>query len=151
MKVYLDVCCLNRLFDNQEQARIALEAAAVIKVLDLIDSLVLSDCSSEMAKVEIERMPDADRRRGVLALLPPDERIMPLSQPLLDSADEFVALGFQLADAVHLAAAKRLAADVLLTVDDKFLRRAKRYAGRLGCRVLNPMTFVEELGDAIDG
>lgn len=57
MRVYLDVCCLNRLFDNAEQPRVALEAAAVASVLQFIDSGRLTDCSSEMAQVEIERMP----------------------------------------------------------------------------------------------
>jgi predicted nucleic acid-binding protein len=38
MKVYLDVCCLNRPFDNTTALRIAIEAAAVLNLLELIDS-----------------------------------------------------------------------------------------------------------------
>lgn len=33
MKIYSDVCCLNRPFDNQLQDRIHLEAEAVITIL----------------------------------------------------------------------------------------------------------------------
>jgi predicted nucleic acid-binding protein len=150
MKVYLDVCCLNRSFDDDSQPRVAVEAAAVLSLLELIDSGRLTDYSSEMARVEIERMPDGDRRRKVASLLPPDRRIMPLSDDLLDASREFVTLGFDLADSVHLAAAQKLGIDAFLTVDDKLLRRAARYASRLAMRVLNPLTFLQELGDAND-
>jgi len=33
-KVYFDVCCLNRPFDDQNQARIRLEAEAVLMMLN---------------------------------------------------------------------------------------------------------------------
>ena len=36
MKIYLDVCCLNRPFDNQAQDRIRLETEAVVLILDRI-------------------------------------------------------------------------------------------------------------------
>jgi hypothetical protein len=91
MKVYLDVCCLNRPFDDPAQPRVALEAAAVTKVLDLVESGILTDYSSEMAEVEIERMSDAERRRNVTEFLPPRERIIPLTDPLLDAAEELMA------------------------------------------------------------
>ena len=32
-KIYLDVCCLNRPFDDQTQARIRLEAEAILMIL----------------------------------------------------------------------------------------------------------------------
>ncbi len=33
MKLYLDVCCLNRPFDDQPQDRVHLEAEAVLTIL----------------------------------------------------------------------------------------------------------------------
>ena len=36
MKVYLDVSCLNRPFDDQSQARIALESQAVVLILEKV-------------------------------------------------------------------------------------------------------------------
>ena len=37
MKIYLDVSCLNRPFDDQTQARIRLEAEAVLLILEQFD------------------------------------------------------------------------------------------------------------------
>jgi len=36
-KIYLDVCCLNRPFDDQSQDRIKLEAEAIIMILFRIE------------------------------------------------------------------------------------------------------------------
>lgn len=145
MRVYLDVCCLNRLFDDDSQPRVAIEKAAVEQVLELLDQGVLTDYSSEMAVIEIERMRDHDRRRSVLALLPPASRIADLTDVLLDAADLIRLMGFALADSTHLAAAAQWNVRIFLTVDDKLMRRAVRNAGRLGFRVLNPVSFVEEM------
>jgi hypothetical protein len=145
MRIYLDVCCLNRPFDDASQPRVAVEAAAVAQIMDLIDSGRMTDYSSEMVEIEIERMPDPDRRRKVSALLPPGERIILLDAPLLDAGDALVARGFALADAVHLAAARRSGVDVFLTVDDKLLKRATRHQKTLALRVTDPVQFLEEL------
>lgn len=34
MRIYLDVCCFNRPFDNQEQDRIYLEGEAILRILE---------------------------------------------------------------------------------------------------------------------
>jgi len=58
-----------------------------------------------------------------------------------------MALGFHLADAVHLSAARQLGIDVFVTTDDKLRKLAKRHGGRLGVRVVDPVTFVQEMQD----
>jgi predicted nucleic acid-binding protein len=145
MNVYFDVCCLNRLFDDLRQLRVATEAAAMQELLAHIDAGDLVDYSSEMARIEIGLMPDADRRGKVSAFLPGNDRIIPLNAVLLDRAEELQRLGFALADAVHLAAASSLSVDVFVTVDDRLLRRARRNAGQFGFRALNPAELLEEL------
>ena len=37
MKVYLDVCCLNRPYDDQTQDRVHLECEAVLLILSRLD------------------------------------------------------------------------------------------------------------------
>ena len=62
MKIYLNVSCLNRPFDDQEQPRIRLEAAAVGMILERVDEGRWLHVSSEMAQIEIEANPDPKRR-----------------------------------------------------------------------------------------
>ena len=49
------------------------------------------------------------------------------------------------ADAVHVAAAEAMTADVLLSCDDQMCRAARRNQSRLKVRVINPLTWIQEL------
>lgn len=55
------------------------------------------------------------------------------------------ALGFKAADALHIACAESGEADVLLTTDDRMLRRAESCFGSLRVRVENPHTWLQEV------
>src|ERR1039457_5994001 len=48
MKLYLDVCCLNRPFDDQSQNRVRLEAEAILSILEMAQSDKLEIISSDV-------------------------------------------------------------------------------------------------------
>jgi hypothetical protein len=62
MKIYLDVCCLNRLTDGQSQSRIREEARAVERLLRQMQAGDIQWISSEALVDGIDRNPDAQRR-----------------------------------------------------------------------------------------
>jgi len=68
MKIYLDVCCLNRPFDDQNQDRIHLEAEAILAVLNYSRMSGWSVISSDAIDFEIGRIPDHDKRLKVQIL-----------------------------------------------------------------------------------
>lgn len=70
MKIYLDVSCLNRPFDNQRQPRIRNESEAIVTILGRIDAGAWESVSSRMAEIETLAIPDEARRRRVQLLLP---------------------------------------------------------------------------------
>jgi hypothetical protein len=70
VRIYLDVSCLNRPFDDQNQTRIRLEAEAVTLILENCGREEWEQISSEMADIEIDAMTDSDRRARVWLLLP---------------------------------------------------------------------------------
>lgn len=117
MKIYFDVSCLNRPFDDQRQDRIRIESDAITLIFDEVDTGRWEQVTSRMAVIEAQAIPNETKRRRVLALLP--EGRMKLDSRSFDRARELVALGFRAADAVHTAAAEKLSADVLLTCDDQ--------------------------------
>lgn len=55
--VYLDVCCLNRPFNDQTQDRIRLESAAVLTVLKRVGYGQLLLIGSTAIQAEIEQEP----------------------------------------------------------------------------------------------
>lgn len=142
--VYLDVSCLNRPFDDQRQGRIRAEAIAVAEVFRQVDAGLLRHVASEITQIEIAAIPDSERRRRVRALLPARSAMIPLSRAIFDRAVEIGGLGIKAADAVHIAAAEALSADVLLTCDDRLLRAARRGSARLNVSIENPAQWVLE-------
>ena len=150
MRVYLDVSCLNRPFDEQRQVRIRLEAEAVLAVFQQMESGFWSHVSSEMAEIAIRAMSDDGRRARVALLLPEKSAIVRLAPAIWQRARALVRLGFKAADAVHLAAAELGQAGVFLTCDDRLLRRARRHHRKLQVQVANPLDVMKEIGDVED-
>ena len=145
MRIYLDVSCLDRPFDDLRQVRNRLEAEAVAIVFQRFADGSCLHVSSDMVLIEVAAMPDLDRQRQVRAILPDSDDIIALSSGILRRAGELTALGFQPADATHVAAAEAQKADVLLTCDDKLVRRVRRVGGLLAVVVDNPLAWIRRL------
>ena len=150
MKLYLDVSCLNRPFDDQNQARIRLESEAVVFILERVDTGVWSLVSSEVAMLEINAIRDDERRTRVLMLLPEKDRILDLTPAMFVRAGALRKLGFKPADALHVAAAESAEADVMLSCDNHLCRLGKRHWRELRVAVANPLDWLKEQGDARD-
>ena len=150
MRVYLDVSCLNRPFDDQEQMRIRVESEAIVLILERCDRGEWRQLSSEMALIEIGAATDVVRRNRVLRLLPGKRDIMSLDDAIWRRGAELETLGFRAAGAVHVAAAEAIGVDVFLSCDDQLCRVAKRLNNVLAVRVSNPVAWLQEVEDADD-
>lgn len=146
MKIYLDVSCLNRPFDDQSQARIRLEAEAVTIILTECEAGLWKQVASEIARIEIDANPDEVKRGRVSLLLPKPDAIINLTERHFDRAAALQKLGFKPADALHVAAAESLAADVVLTCDDRLCRTGRRVRAHLRVPVANPVEWLTEIG-----
>ena len=93
-------------------------------------------------------MPNEERRERVLALLPDKNKILALTQDVIDRAAVLQGLGIKPADALHVAAAEKLKADVLLSCDDRLCRLARRRRRQLNVEIANPLEWLKEIGDA---
>jgi len=60
MLVYLDVCCLNRPFDDYSQERIRLESEAVLLILERCQGEVWQLLGSDAVDYEVSRIPDRE-------------------------------------------------------------------------------------------
>ena len=61
-------------------------------------------------------------------------------------AKGLVALGYGSFDALHIAAAESANADVMLSTDDRLIRRAARGSGKPRIAVRNPVSWIKEQG-----
>jgi predicted nucleic acid-binding protein len=92
---------------------------------------------------EIARTPDESRRKKLELLVSPADVIIALTSEIILRAKAFESSGLKAFDAMHLACAETQA-DVLLTVDDSFLKKAALLP-ILRISVKNPLTWLEEV------
>ena len=97
-----------------------------------------------MVSEEIAANPDPVRRARVQRLAGLCFEWRNASAADLHRAEELEELGFRGLDALHLACAESLSADVFLTTDDALLRRAVRHAAVLRVAVANPVAWLLE-------
>jgi predicted nucleic acid-binding protein len=148
MTVYLDVCCLNRPFDDQAQNRVRLEAEAVLSILEMADAEKLELIGSDIIDDELFQMPDSQRREKVELLLGSSSKHIPLTTAIEKRAMELQTWNISPLDALHLASAEAAQADYFLTTDDRLLRRAGLHADELKVKVENPAKWlIQEASD----
>ncbi len=148
MRIYLDVSCLNRPFDDHRQLRVRLESEAVISILERIEIGDWAQIASQISEIEVGAIQDVIRRRRVLRLLPHRSARIRLTKPLFGRAEELTNDGIKPADALHVAAAETSGADVFLTCDDRLLRRARQIKDRLRVVVENPVDWLKGMDHA---
>jgi predicted nucleic acid-binding protein len=143
VKVYLDVCCLCRPFDDQKMNRIHLEAEAIKEILVRCTkdwTLVDSDAVS----FEISRIPDRTRMKKAEKLTNLAKEHVKITKTVSKRYHEFVEMGIDSADALHLACAESAGA-VLLTTDDAIIKVIKRHDSEITTEVKNPVEWLMEV------
>jgi len=143
IRIYLDVCCLNRPFDDQSQDRIHLESEAILSVLNYSQNLNWNVIGSEAIDFEISRIPDSEKRFKVSIIASMHQTYIVVEKSVENRALELAESGFKTFDALHIACAEKGGADVLLTTDDGLLNRAAQCSS-LNLEVKNPLEWVAE-------
>ncbi len=144
-RIYLDVCCLNRPFDDQRQDRIRLEAEAVLLILGRCEAGTWQWLSSAVVEEEVNNTPSRERRSRVRNMLSGAHGTIALTDAAIARAQELKAMGFRTYDALHLACAEQATVDIFLTTDDRVLRIATHHTAQLKVRVANPLDWLLEV------
>ncbi len=144
MRVYLDICCLKRPFDDQSQPRIHLETEAVLALLN-VSGKDVEFLHTGAHDLENEQNPLLSRATRVRQWLK--------SIVLTDLADdvlkarttELMTLGFKSFDAFHLASAEAGRVEAFATCADRLQATANRHAAKIRVRVVNPVDLAREV------
>lgn len=145
MKIYLDVCCLNRPFDNQAQDRIHLESEAILSVLNYSQNLNWDIVGSEAIDIEIDKMPENEKKFKVNILASMYQSYIVVDRSIEMRALELLELGFKQFDALHIACAEKGSVNVMLTTDDHLISKAVKHSNILRIKIRNPLEWVAEV------
>ena len=139
----MDVCCLNRPFDDQSQDRIRIESEAILAILNrcLHDWELVG---SEATDYEISKIPDDERRTGVKVLAAISGYRVTVNESILKRASELENIGLKALDALHLACAEK-SSEVMLTTDDEIVKKVMVDDSLIKVRVENPVRWLMEI------
>ena len=144
MRVYLDICAIQRPFDDQTQLRVRAEAEAVLHILTLCASGMLGLVTSAAHELENGKCPFPDRREHVDDVLALSETYVATVLEVLHRASEYEASGIKKLDALHLASAVEAETDFFCTTDDPLLKRG-RGANTSATTVVSPLELIVHL------
>ena len=145
MRIYLDVCCLNRPFDDQSRERIRLETEAVLSILNLCQIGEWELVKSEATELEISKIPDEEKRLKVNVLSSIAHSKIMINDEIIERATKISLLKFDAFDALHIACAEQSDADVMLTTDDSLIQKSLQNKNSLKIKVENPVKWLMEV------
>ncbi len=145
MKIYLDVCCLNRPFDDQSQDRIRMESEAVLIIIGHLEARDWEWIGSEIIDFEIDQTPDNERRRRAHLIADRSHKKVVLTEEIKLRASYLHKIGFPAIDALHIACAESEKTDIFLTTDDRLLNLVTTVKSDLQVRLKNPLVWIKEV------
>ena len=145
MKIYLDVCCLNRPFDDHTQDKIRLESEAIITILSHISEKKWEMIGSDIIDFEISQIPDPDRMKKVLQLVNLKAEKVTLTDNVVNRSKKIQEYTIKLLDALHLACAEEGKAEVFLTTDQNLIKKSTKNHEKIKVKVKNPLNWIMDL------
>lgn len=140
MLLYLDLCALNRPFDNQKQTRIHIETEAKLVIQEKILMNEYQLVWSYMLDFENLANPFKERRNAIKLWKSKAAVDIAETNEILEIAKHHVLQGIRTKDALHLGCAQVAGCNFFITTDDIIIKKSSSYSN---IRVVNPVTFIE--------
>ena len=143
MRIYLDMCCYNRPYDDQSQIKIAMETQAKLYIQTLIKDKKLDLIVSYMLRYECGKNPFEMRRNTIFGFMTEnaygyvgDER----KEIIEVKAAEIMKTGIKFKDACHVASAIYAGCEYFISTD---IRLLKYHTNEI--KMVTPIEFVMEM------
>lgn len=139
MRIYLDNCCFNRPYDDQESLIIRLETEAKIMIQDKIRASELELVWSYILEFENESNPDEEVRERISKWKEIATVIQIETSIILEKSKYFLDLGLDVQDSLHVACAIVSNSDYCITTDKGILKRKSKISE---IKIVNPTEFI---------
>jgi hypothetical protein len=141
LRLYLDMCCYNRLFDDMSQPKVLLEARAV----DIIETGIIEGSYelvwSFILDYENSMGPYPDKTLAIAAWKDVAALFVDDNDEIWEMSTNIMRYGVKRNDSLHIACAIASKCDCFLTTDKRVLN--KRIPG---VAIVNPLDFSRGLG-----
>lgn len=147
MKIYLDMCCFNRPYDDQSQLKISLETQSKLYIQTLIKDKKLQLVTSYMLRYECSNNPFEMRRNAIFDFINKntyayigDERKLLIET----KAAEIMKTGIKFKDACHVASALYAKCKYFISTDIRLLKYKTEEI-----KMVTPIEFVIKMEEKI--
>lgn len=140
MRVYLDMCCYNRPYDDQSQIKVSLETQAKLHIQDLIQKKHLELVTSYMLRYECGQNPYEMRRRAIMQFVDTHATAyvgLERKEEIVSMATEIMSTGVKFKDACHVASAVYANCEYFISTDKRLLKYKTDQI-----KLVNPIDFV---------
>jgi predicted nucleic acid-binding protein len=141
MRIYLDVCCFNRPFDDQSELKVKLETDAKLSIQEHVLDNAYELVWSYVIDYENRRNPFPAKRNSISGWKQLAVATVVESESILELADTLSSKGIKTMDALHIACSVYSKCDYFITTDKKLINSSVE-----GIRILSPIRFIEEEG-----
>lgn len=125
MRIYLDMCCFNRPYDDQTQARIHLETEAKLLLQQKVKSAECDLAWSSVLDFECNNNPFEERRFAILQWRWLAKNVVIANDDIVAQAKIHHMSGLGTFDALHIACAIAGQADIFITTDDRLIKKMR--------------------------
>lgn len=142
--IYFDTCCYLRPFNPKDKEKVRREAKAISYIMKHIRQYGWGWIGSDLCQREAFGISRGNRRYqpGLnMATHAPSNIIQ--SKKATNRGRQLKGLGFDSADALHIACAEKGGADLLFTTDNDMLETANQHSNVLKVAVENPYEWLK--------
>ena len=145
MRLYFDICCYSRLYDDQMQVKIYMESEAILNILNFSKQNNDEIVGSPALDLEIDQIDNVDKRdkikyfynQAITEKITYDHNVINRVKELSENSN------IKTLDSFHLSFAEKSNVDILLTTDTKFEKACSKM--ELKVKVINPVNYLMEV------
>ena len=145
MRLYFDICCYSRLYDDQTQIKVYMESEAVLNILNISKQNHDEIVGSSALDLEIDQIDNVEKREKIKYFY--HQTITEKTDYTENVFNRVKELSEQTnikkLDSFHLSFAENSNVDILLTTDSRFEKACSKM--NLKIKVLNPIKFLMEV------
>lgn len=144
MKIYLDMCCFNRPYDDQTQSRIRIETEAKIVIQQKIKDSEHELVWSSILDFECSKNPFPEHRIAILNWRTLASIVITIDDSIIARATDLMTLGVGKYDALHVACSIAGGAELFVTTDDRLLKYLRVADDTLALLPQNALAYMEK-------
>ncbi len=147
--VYLDNCCFNRPYDDQNHLSIYLETQAKLAIQRLAKDNYILLAWSFILDFENQAHPDRIIKKEISLWRRKAVFMINKTDKIVDMAKKLTTYGFGKKDALHIASAIEADIQYFITVDKGILRKKGFVTGTVVCDPMEFISYLEEKNNVI--